>query len=312
MPSPLCNSTDCATVATTPCALLPGRFLAQTLLWLPKVPQEIRSSAPRTTMRARPRSPTNSGCKFSPSSSEHLPRLPHCGPSRPSQRVRSFPDSFELGASWWVTKVTVASATSRVCPLKHIANWGGWMPAHCTRESSHTHSDGALWNILTNGAASLPPSTLVNPIHRNDCPLVQISQTLHLQAFVDNAHWFGEVAASKAFPTCWAMVRATNLLPNFTIFTTVSRTSPRASFSATLKNTCYVRMSLHKGWKCSIAIPDTSRRPTTSGPQIARQQLLIQFKWSSWDVSDRLVWQRCSRPGTPTMGPSTCSVVVNA
>ena len=70
-PSPLCNSTDFAIDTTTPCALLPGRFLAQTLLKMPPRNSAVSpdhlppTSAPKTTRRPRPRSPDNSGCVLS-------------------------------------------------------------------------------------------------------------------------------------------------------------------------------------------------------------------------------------------------------
>ena len=104
-PSPQCNSADCAIYATTPCALHPGRSLAQTLLWLLTVPPGT-PQFPLTTCH-RPQHPTRRGVRalappptqgrFSPSSSERHPMLRHCGPppscepSRPAAK----------GTPWW-------------------------------------------------------------------------------------------------------------------------------------------------------------------------------------------------------------------
>ena len=94
-----CNSTDCAIHVTTPCALHPGRSLAQTLLWLLTVPPGT-PQFPLTTCH-RPQHPTRRGVRalahlpsqdrFSPSSSERHPMLRHCAPpscvpSRPAAK----------------------------------------------------------------------------------------------------------------------------------------------------------------------------------------------------------------------------------
>ena len=82
---------------------------------------------------------------------------------------------------------------------------------------------------------------------------------MHSQpALVDNAYWCGEVAASTAWPNCWAMVRATSLrttspatmprtlpsgfvkaviLPNLIILTTDWGTSPLTNFLGNLEKT---------------------------------------------------------------------------
>ena len=96
-------------------------------------------------------------------------------------------------------------------------------------------------------------------------------------AFVDNAHWKREVAASCTFPICWAIVRETNL--RTTSPATMPLTPPSGFVRAVNKskrnhpnrhhkhvrsrqsgtnadNNRIPLTSLRKGRKCSVVMPD--------------------------------------------------------
>ena len=160
-----------------------------------------------------------------------------------------------------------------------------WESSPVLRRRATKHSDKR--NCLTS-------STLINPcikVARSSASVKPWRMcAMHSQpAFVDNAYWCGEVAASTAFLNCWAMVRATNLPTTSPV--TIPRTppsgldghpaqlhhfadfgiSPRANFSATLEE--HVQCA-HVAAQAQVFCRHprrTNRRTTPCRPQVAGQ-----------------------------------------